>query len=227
TANDFATACGLDADDPEAALRLAAEGTPRPIDVGHVTVDGTPEDAPDGPGRRTFINVASGGFGAEVTAETPEAQKLLLGRVAYLISGLRHMTHPQARPLRLHSDDFAWEGTAFVLAVGNGRQAGGGFQVCPRALIDDGLLDVFVLPEMPAGQLLATLGDLLRGSPPEETGAVYARVRALTVHSPDDLLVNLDGEPLRGRSYRFGLRPRALPFVLPPGAPLVDAGLSS
>ncbi|QXD13766.1 lipid kinase YegS [Rhodocaloribacter litoris] len=223
TANDFATACGLDAANPEAALRLAAEGTARPIDVGHVSVDEAPEDAP---GRRTFINVASGGFGAQVTAETPAAQKQLLGRAAYLISGLRHMTTLQARRLHLTGDDFTWEGTAFVFAVGNGRQAGGGFQVCPRACLDDGLLDVFVLPEMPAGQLLATLAELLRGLPPADTGAVYARVPALAVHSPDDLLVNLDGEPLRSRSYRFGLAPRVLPFVLPPEAPLA-AALSS
>src|SRR5262249_53730094 len=46
TANDFATACGIPADDLTAALLLAAEGTPTPIDLGRVN-------------GRVFVNVAS------------------------------------------------------------------------------------------------------------------------------------------------------------------------
>ena len=55
TANDFATGIGIPKGDPLAALQLAATGDATPIDIGRVN-------------GRIFVNVTSGGFGAEVTA---------------------------------------------------------------------------------------------------------------------------------------------------------------
>ena len=55
------------------------------------------------------------------------------------MTGLTHFKHPP--PKRgCSGPDFAWEGAFLVLAVGNGRQAGGGHQLCPEGL-DDGWLD--------------------------------------------------------------------------------------
>lgn len=43
---------------------------------------------------------------------------------------------------------FHWQGDALVIGIGNGRQAGGGQQLCPNALINDGLLQLRILPAM-------------------------------------------------------------------------------
>ena len=56
TANDFATGCDIPRD-PEKALALCIEGESVPIDVGKAN-------------ERWFLNAASAGFGAEVTATT-------------------------------------------------------------------------------------------------------------------------------------------------------------
>ena len=40
-----------------------------------------------------------------------------------------------------------WQGGFLALGIGNGRQAGGGQPLCPDACIDDGLLDVTIIPE--------------------------------------------------------------------------------
>ena len=55
TANDFAHGCGIPIGDPLAALELILSTKPTPIDVACCN-------------DRYFLNVASGGFGAEVTA---------------------------------------------------------------------------------------------------------------------------------------------------------------
>ncbi len=62
TANDFAKGAGIDATDLISALELACTGSPTKIDVGRMN-------------DQYFINVASAGFGAEVTATTPEDMK--------------------------------------------------------------------------------------------------------------------------------------------------------
>src|SRR5439155_12833525 len=150
TANDFAAGVDIPRGDPLAALDLIATTAPTPIDLGRV-------------GDRCFLNVASGGFVTGVTAATPEGMKRLLGGVAYLLTGLVSWGSIEAKPVWLRGPDLAWDGNLYVLAVGNGRRAGGGFRVCDRARLDDGLFDVLVVSEMPFDQALSVLGDLLAG----------------------------------------------------------------
>jgi len=38
-------------------------------------------------------------------------------------------------------------GAMILMAVGNGRLAGGGYEVAPKALLDDGLLDTMVIAD--------------------------------------------------------------------------------
>jgi lipid kinase YegS len=206
TANDFAAGAGIPLD-PTAALELVAAGDPRPMDVGRV-------------GDRYFINVASGGFVTDVTTATPEGMKSLLGGVAYLLTGLASLGSVAARPVRLRGPELDWDGDLYVLAVGNGRRAGGGFRVCDRARLDDGLLDLLVIPRLPFDAVLGLLGDLLINPPPDSEHVRYHRLPWVEIDAPDGMTFNLDGEPLSGRSFRFDLLSRRLPFFLPPDAPV-------
>ena len=74
TANDFATAAELPLE-PQAALALIAEAPARPIDLLRVTADHGPH---------WCANMATGGFGTQVTVETDEAMKRVLGGLAYV-----------------------------------------------------------------------------------------------------------------------------------------------
>src|SRR5690606_38410136 len=111
--------------------------------------------------QRWCINLASGGFGTEVTVETDEGLKKLLGGLAYLVTGIARLGRIEPLAMRVHGPGFAWEGGLIALGVGNGRQAGSGQVLCPEALVNDGRLELTVIPELP-GELLATLGTLVR-----------------------------------------------------------------
>lgn len=209
TANDFATSLGIPPA-PGPALQLVTDGEAAAVDVGRVGQD------------RVLVNMATGGFGTQVTTETPEALKAVLGGAAYLVTGLTKFTSITSHAARVTGPGFAWEGSFLVLAVGNGRQAGGGRVLCPEAVIDDGLLDVRVLPGPEAGDLTGLLGALLAsGFSGMEAGAVAARLPWVEVASTDGLNVNLDGEPLEGAHLRFEAAPGALRLYVPPGCPLL------
>jgi lipid kinase YegS len=207
TANDFATACGIPTGDLLDAFTLITEGRPTPIDVGRL-------------GDRVFINVASGGFGTQVTVETPPEIKRVLGPAAYFLTGLRYITDLQALHARVITPRFTWEGAFYALAVGNGRQAGGGFQICPRAWLDDGLLDVVIIPDMPRVRLVTLLGDLRRGIQRHDAYVIYRQVPGLKIESDKQLQVNLDGEAIHGKAFCFQTLPRHIFFYLPPNTPL-------
>lgn len=146
TANDFARAAGIPLE-PAAALALL-ESEARPIDLGEV----------DG---EVFLNMGTGGFGSQVTAQTSEDLKKVLGAAAYLFTGLSRFTELSAASVSLEGPDFRWEGELLALGIGNGRQAGGGHVLCPDAMIDDGLLDISILPA--PQEVVGTLRDLLSG----------------------------------------------------------------
>ena len=208
TANDFAAGCRLPLDDPGGVLSLIANGPPRRVDAG--TVNGRP-----------FINVATGGYGAEVTTGTPVEMKSLLGGFAYFLTGLANVTSLVPKQTRLVAEDLEWEGRLLGLAVGNGRQAGGGFQVCPDAQLDDGLLDVLVIPDVEWHELTTLIDDLRQlGQRPDFQRIIYRRARWLEVEARDGLQVNLDGEPLAATHFRFETLPRCVQVCLPEDTPV-------
>lgn len=204
TANDFASMLGLPIGAPSAALERIVNGTPRLVDVGRANA-------------RYFINVASAGFGAQVTASTSADFKAMLGGIAYLLTGLASMVDVEPAEVSVRAPGFAWEGPLLALCVGNGRQAGGGFQVCPEAEIDDGLLDVLIVQDFSLEEAPGVLHDVLRFGlrgphlPPVMTAL---RVPWLEVEAEGQgLHVNLDGEPARGRRFSFTVIPKALSLV--------------
>lgn len=201
TANDFAKAAGVPLE-PQAALALL-ELAPHTIDLGRV-------------GEQLFLNMATGGFGSQVTANTSEDLKKVLGAAAYLFTGLSRFSELQAAAVELEGPGFQWRGELLALGIGNGRQAGGGHVLCPEAKADDGLLDIGILPA--PQEMAGALRDLLAG----EGLFVRARLPWVEVKSAQGLDMNLDGEPLQAASLRFEAVPGALRVHLPADSPLLS-----
>ncbi|HEY1029652.1 MAG TPA: lipid kinase YegS [Pseudomonas sp.] len=205
TANDFAHAAGVPLT-PAAALALL-EVEPLAVDVGMA-------------GERAFLNMATGGFGSNVTANTPEDLKKVLGGAAYLLTGLSRFSEVRAAAGRFHGPGFEWQGEFLALGIGNGRQAGGGHLLCPDATIDDGLLDVSIVPA--AQDVVSTLGTLLTGGMHGlQSVAVSARLPWLEVEALEGLDLNLDGEPMESQRLRFSAAPGAVRLHLPAHSPLL------
>ena len=204
TANDFATSTGV----PETldkALQLAIVGKAVPIDVARVN------------DQTCFINMATGGFGTRITTETPERMKAALGGVSYVIHGLMRMDTLKADSVEIRGENFSWQGDALVIGVGNGRQAGGGQQLCPSALINDGLLQIRIFT---GEELLPALFTTLT-QPEDSPNIVDGESAWFEVTSPHEITFNLDGEPLSGQHFRMEILPGALKCRLPPDCPLL------
>jgi len=208
TANDFAAGCGIPRD-PEEALALCIEGEAAPIDIGKAN-------------EHWFLNAASVGFGAEVTATTPPELKRLLGHAAYTVMGAILAMNVHHYHGRLTLPDREITGSGPVAIVGNGRQTGGGVQVAPRARIDDGLLDVLIVRQIPAMALLTAARELQELSPDGEYIS-YWQTPWAEVYPEEAIPVNLDGEPVQFSSVRYEAVPRAIRLIVPPNCPLLSA----
>jgi lipid kinase YegS len=207
TANDFAIGCGIP-HDPEQALALCMEGKEVPIDVGKAN-------------EHWFLNAASIGFGAEITATTPPELKHLLGPAAYAVMGAILAMNVRHYRGRLTMPDREITGSGPVAIIGNGRQAGGGLQVTPRARVDDGLLDVLAVRDIPALALLTAARELQELSPDGEYIS-YGQTPWAEIHTEEAIPVNLDGEPMQFSSVRYEAVPRAIRLIVPPNCPLLS-----
>jgi len=208
TANDFATSCRIPSE-PLESLGLAILGKPHAVDAIQAN-------------ERYFLNVASVGFGAAVTSNTPVELKNFLGGGAYTIAGLIQALNFVPYSSRVRVPDRESSGQLLVGAVCNGRTAGGSQPLAPAALLDDGLLDVLMINHFSASDVPQVLQELVN---PGEEGKFVTRLQApwLEGESDHEIPVNLDGEPFSANKIRFSVSPGAIKLVLPPDCPCIKA----
>lgn len=214
TANDLANGLGIPVGDPEAALLAVAHGAAWEVDVPEVN------------GHR-FLNVSTGGFGAEATGEAPGELKKVIGPVAYLVTGVKKFVQLQASRARFTSgDEVLHAGEFLIFAVGNARRTGGGMHLTAHADMDDRLLDVCIVEAMGHLEFAKLAPQLRAGRHVDHPRVTYRQVRSLTVLADEELSVNVDGEPLSTHRYEYRFAPRRLTLVIP-GAPQETDGLPS
>ncbi len=204
TANDFATACEIP-HYPLEALRLALEGESTPIDIVRAN-------------DRYFVNVATGGIGAQITAETPTELKNFLGGGAYTLSAVMKALSYTHSHGKLISENVELEGAFIASALCNGRQAGGGQLLSPNAYINDGLLDAVVILEFSLIDVPQVVSELLD---PTIEGKFVKHFQTTWVESiPKNMrFVNLDGEPYEAEKIHFEILPYEIEMILPKNCP--------
>lgn len=196
TANDFARQVGIPMDAGH-AMDIILQRPPIALDAA--TMNG-----------RVFINMSTGGLGAEATAETSAEAKASLGALAYAITGARKLGALEPWRARFSGPEIDVVGEFLLFAVGNTRSTGGGTVVTPRASLTDGLLDVCVVEAMPLGVFARLLLKLRRGEHLGEPGVHYWQVPSLLVEAETPVSVNLDGEPHSARVLDYRVHAEGL-----------------
>ncbi|MGH7665309.1 MAG: diacylglycerol/lipid kinase family protein [Gemmatimonadaceae bacterium] len=207
TANDFARQTGIPLD-VDHAMDVILAGEPVRVDTAELN------------GKR-YLNVSTGGVGAEATAETPVEAKEALGLFAYAITGVRKLAGLEPRAARFEGPGFDLSLEFLIFAVGNGRVTGGGTLITPRARATDGLLDLCIIEGMPVGEFARMMFRIKRGEHLEDDGVRYLQTPEVVITSDSAISVNVDGEPSDGRRLAYRVRPGDLRAYLPrlPGDP--------
>jgi len=196
TANDFARQVGIPAD-ADHAMDVILQRKARRFDTA--TLNG-----------RRFLNVSTGGIGAEATAETPSQIKAALGQFAYAVSGLRKFAEFVPNHGIFKGGGYSLECDFLMFAVGSAMATGGGTLVTPHASTTDGLLDLCVVERMPRREFARTVLRVRRGEHVGEDGVHYVRVPDLTIEGTKPISVNVDGEMSDSRRLDYRARPKDL-----------------
>ncbi|WP_227374573.1 diacylglycerol/lipid kinase family protein [Haladaptatus halobius] len=203
TGNNFAGNVGVTS--VEQAFEVLENGERRRIDLG--TTDG-----------RVFVNSCVGGLTADASGETDSEQKKRLGMLAYVVNTLRLMTDFEGVPLSVKAStegEVSWSGEAVFVLVGNGRQ----FPVNGRtqANMEDGLLDVTIIEQMPTTNLVGEAAvQRLFGQETEHVTRLQTPTLDIDVERDDPMQFSLDGEMGEWMELSLGVIPRALELCAGP-----------
>lgn len=171
------------------AVRTALTGDDRKVDVGWVRVDGAAEE-------RAFLVMAGTGFDATIMEATPEALKVRVGTLAYVISGLRAVRGRRTKVTLSLDDGPALRRRTRTVLVGNSGTLLGGLVLMPAATVDDGMLDVVnIAPKSLAGWVAVLVRVLTRtrhGHPRVEHWQARSIVISADVPQPSQI----DGDPI-------------------------------
>jgi len=176
---------------------------------------------------RPYLNAASAGLTGNVVARVLQSsgfsRRLLGAQGIYVWNSVREIIayrNPTAR-IRVDGGE-SHELDLALVAVTNGQYFGGGMQIAPRAMLDDGHLEVVFTGDISTMTLLGLLAKSFRGAHVEHPAVRSKRgqrVRVEAVSGDDAILVELDGE-----------QPGRLPadlWIVPGGLRLRVAGRSA
>ena len=102
------------------------------------------------------------------------------------------------------------------MALANSRQYGSGLLIAPSARVDDGVIDVVVVPRMPLVRLLRYLPRVLAGAIEAVPGVSVVKVAHATIQGTSPLAYHVDGEPHEGgMRLSLSVRPHAVRVRVP------------
>lgn len=206
--NDFARSLGIPTD-PLAACATIASGQVRRLDLGEVA-------------GQAFVGIASVGFDSEANRIANEAPSAL-GGLVYAYGALRALAawRPARFEVTLEPDlpaarSFSF--TGYTVACASSKAYGGGMMLAPAASLQDGMLDVVTIAQVPKPRFLADLPKVFRGAHVNLPSVDVRRAAEVRISADRPFDVYADGDPIGALPIRVRALPAAIGVLVPSGA---------
>jgi diacylglycerol kinase (ATP) len=192
------------------ACRILRAQNARIIDVGLARQPLTDE-------ARHFVLMAGLGFDAKVIEETSLRLKFVLRDFAYALKSLQNAVSHRGAQMTLRFDggrtfsDMAW-----LVIIGNAASYAWDIRVTGHAQLDDGLVDVCLLPYENKLFSVQQAMMMLIGQHVERGTAHYWQTRSVTIQSDPDVPIQLDGDEWGRTPVEITMLPGALQVLAPP-----------
>ena len=180
TVNDFASSLHLSKNMLEAAQTIL-DGRPFSCDVGSF-------------GGRYFTYIAGFGAFTDVSYQTSQETKNLLGRAAYLLEAIRQLPNIQAYHICIEHDGQTLEDDFIFGMVSNATSVGGFKMLEPGISMSDGLFEVLLVRQPPTLLKTQALISAILHQDLSSEFLVCFRTTSLTVLAAQKVPWTLDGE---------------------------------
>lgn len=163
---------------------------------------------------RYFINIAGLGFESVVVKRTNyQKDRGHSGKLIYFYNLLMSLISYKNTRAEIIIDGEKISADVFSLNVGNGRYCGGGMRQTPRALPDDGLLDVTIINGMGKFEIMRNLKILYDGTILQHPKIDGYKCKNIKVSSDSVMYAEADGESLGKTPAEFSIIPDGINIV--------------
>lgn len=150
------------------------------------------------------INAIGTGIDVDVLKRYAKA-KVFKGKIAYIFALISALIHFKFYKFKVIKGEEKEEKTALIACVGNGFRIGGGIKMCPKAVIDDGLLDFVVVNELKKSRIPHAFVKLMKGKILEQDFTVMERVDRVKIEFEQPSTVQIDGELYENLDFDLSL----------------------
>jgi len=200
--NDFARKLGVSRD-PVAACAVLAEGREQRIDVADAN-------------GRGYLGIGSSGLDSDcgdLANATPLRARL--GQFVYVYAVLRAVRAWRPAHWEVVIDGVPRSFDGYSVAVCNSGVFGGGMFLAPDARLDDGILEVVMIGDIPKRKYLGSLPKVFAGTHLGEPGVELVRAREVAFHADRPFNVQADGDPIADLPATVRVQPGALRVMAP------------
>lgn len=179
--NDFAKSIGIPQKMEEAAQAVVS-GTRFPCDIGAFNED-------------YFVYIAAFGIFTDVSYQTDQQMKNVLGHMAYILEGMKRLTSIVSYQLEIFHEDQVIEGDFLFGMVTNSRSVGGFKSIVGQSIVmDDGVFEATFIRRP---KNIMELNEILTALVLAEIDERYMycfKTRELRIESKNEIPWTLDGE---------------------------------
>lgn len=156
---------------------------------------------------RYFINVASLGLDAEMAEYANKLKKIRFPKkLVYPVSIIKEFL--SYKPTNIGMNNIFRDIT--ILTVCNGRYYGGGFEIAPNALLNDGMFDIIDVNSLNRLEIINLIMKLMKVKHLDSKNVSFYRTDNLKITSLTPLICNIDGETIKDYNFDFTIKKEAL-----------------
>jgi diacylglycerol kinase (ATP) len=210
--NDFARTVYSNKISLEHVLKIIAQNNVRAIDLGLIrstTTDGKVK-------KKYFANGVGIGLDARVAFEAKQLN-WLPSRMIYIAAALKTIIAYNSSQMSLYNQEFIDANRYLLVAVGNGKSAGGGFYLTPEADLSDGMYDVCMVKDANVAKILKIFPTVFKGMHGKFPEVKFIRTNEFRVKSSEGVPIHVDGEifGLCENDIEITLKHKALRILAP------------
>lgn len=170
------------------------------------------------------VNMVNIGFDCAVAKEADHLKKnrLVPGAFSYIIGVVKVLFRKFGTKMKLIFDDGEVIDSELLLtAIGNGQYCGSGFDAVPKAVLNDGLMDVCIIDKISRMTFIKLVKSYKSGTHLENKKAKsfirYRRVSHFRMEFDAPIPICVDGEIKGAKTIDFSIVPNGFRFVIPKG----------
>lgn len=169
-----------------------------------------------------IINVFNMGFDSKVVVKQAKIKKwpLISGKGAYNLGVFFSILGKIGYKCKLSIDDeLVYHGKMTLCAIANAKCYGGGYYCCPKALVDDGLVDVCFVKKVSRVTFAKLVGSYKAGThlnnPKIQKYLIYRQGKKVNLEIEKTFPYSADGEIGYSNNVTLEIVPKAINFVVP------------